>query len=483
MESEFQEAFGGDEIYDGIAFTYKGGYAHSWNYGDYSNYDASTRPWYQQAQQADGQATIVAPYVTYLDPSYLTDDGYILMSIAQKYNDEISFDLDLKIKEISNLLAAREMPYAGEKIFLYDPQGYILTSTAQQDFAHNVYQPDSIVSEELSAALLATQKSPENLLIKKVDGEIKLVYIREDQQGNYICVLVPFIQVFIHEFFNILIITLLLILLEAFLYYWYLRNDREYMWRDMRLCRVADATYMERLYVDLKKMQFSGNDLARKNSKNSSYASLFELLKSRLVHPEDASELEAFLGEDAVREWKEETLTLLSKRFFMRMQDKETGTFKEKTIEISKMKFTCDGTPTMCIAMRDAAESVDLLKKALSDTKRLKEEKEAEYDRFMSYICMAEDGVEELDIQEHTITRYYLQDNRLQKHTVSYPGMPFDLFHEEDREEAYQRYNEDQLRIMCENAQSSYWECRMKWYENPEYRWCNVIVLGIPMSK
>ena len=76
-ESTWSNAIGPD-VYDGFALTYKGGYARSWTYGEYSDYDATTRPWYQQAQAAGGETVVVAPYVTFLDASYLDDDEYIL---------------------------------------------------------------------------------------------------------------------------------------------------------------------------------------------------------------------------------------------------------------------------------------------------------------------------------------------------------------------------------------------------------------------
>lgn len=482
-EVEFKEAFGGDDVYDGIALTYKGGFAHSWNYGDYTDYDPNTRPWYQQAQEADGEVTVVAPYVTYLDPSYLSDDGYILMTIAQKYNDEISFDLDLKIKEIQNLLHEKKMTYEGEQIFLFNQQGYILTSTDEKVFAHNIYQEDDVISADLSTVLADAQNKPEKLVLESIDGKRYFFFIHEDIYQNQICVQIPFREVFVHDFLNIIMITCFMILFEIFMFYKNKRNCKEYMWRDMRLCRVADATYEERLYVDLKKMQFSGNEMASRNSRGNSYQDLFALLKSRLTDENEIPQLEAFLGQKVVENWTEETFTVLSKRFSMRMQEKESGEFKNKTIEVGKMKFQCDGKPMMCISMRDATESVDLLKKALKEAEQLKQEKEEEYNRFMGYICTAQDGVEELNVKEHTITRYTMKDDILQKITIPYPSIPFDLFHEDDRDRARELYSEEKLSVMCENTLVSYAECRMKWNDAANYRWCNVIVLGIPISE
>lgn len=64
-DSQFKSAIG-DDIYDGLALAYKGGYARSWSYGDYSGYDPATRGWYKEAKKANGRIAVVAPYVTYL---------------------------------------------------------------------------------------------------------------------------------------------------------------------------------------------------------------------------------------------------------------------------------------------------------------------------------------------------------------------------------------------------------------------------------
>ena len=59
-EASFRDAVG-EDVYDGFAMTYRGGYAHSWDYGDYTDYDPNTRIWYREAQRAGGEITVVAP--------------------------------------------------------------------------------------------------------------------------------------------------------------------------------------------------------------------------------------------------------------------------------------------------------------------------------------------------------------------------------------------------------------------------------------
>ena len=126
QDSKWAEAMGGTEIYDGISFTYKGDFARSWSYGDYSNYDPSTRRWYQIAEEADGETATVAPYVTFLD-SQTSGDSWLVMSVVKKHNDEIYVDYDIKLIEIEEMLGHFKPHYTNEELVLFDDEGYILS--------------------------------------------------------------------------------------------------------------------------------------------------------------------------------------------------------------------------------------------------------------------------------------------------------------------------------------------------------------------
>lgn len=265
----------GTDIYDGIAMTYKGGYAHSWNYGEYSDYDPNTRPWYQQAQAADGEVTVVAPYVTYLDPSYFADDEYILMTIAQKYNDEISFDYDIKIKGIEKILTGRTLLYDNSSIMLYDPQGYILSSNNDELFAHNIYQVDDVVSDDLSETMMQGESMLDTLLIDSVDGKAEYIYMSKDQDDNIICMMFPFTEVFVQNFLPIVLIACFMIAFEIYLYGKNKRSLIEFHRRDQRLTALTDASYQQRFYVDVDTQQFHGNDTAARWCPSGRYYDLF----------------------------------------------------------------------------------------------------------------------------------------------------------------------------------------------------------------
>lgn len=186
-------------------------------------------------------------------------------------------------------------------------------------------------------------------------------------------------------------IAVMMILFEIFLCVQNIKKAKEFMWRDQRLCIVSDTIYGERVYVDLKTMTFHGNDTAAKLSKDASYDQLYGLLKNRLTDESELPRLEAFLSPETVINWTEDTLSIIPERFMMMMQDKD-GNMVEKTIEVSKMKFICDGRPVMSIAMRDASESVDLLKAALKETESLKEQEQKQRIAVEDAFHMAQQG-------------------------------------------------------------------------------------------
>ena len=218
----FRDAVG-DDVYDGFAYTYKGGYAHSWDYGDYSNYDPNTRPWYQQARDAGGEVVVVAPYVTFLsNTDYIKRYDILRLSIAQRYNDEVSFDFDLDVKEINALLADRQTVYSGTKVFFYNQDGYILSSTDAAYYGHNVNEADEQISDSLSGVLKAREANRYGLMIHYIDGALRQIYRYTDDTGKTICLLVPFSQVFVRNLLFVLLLVISLIIIEVL---FYLRNE------------------------------------------------------------------------------------------------------------------------------------------------------------------------------------------------------------------------------------------------------------------
>lgn len=182
-DEDFRQAVGSD-VYDGFAMSYKGGYAHSWDYGDYSKYDPATRPWYQEAQKAGGEVAVVAPYISYLGSSYLKSDQIVIMTIAQKYSDDISFDLDIKISEMNSLMSRRTTKYSNLTSLLFDRDGYILSTNSSGLYCHNINTPDDAVTGSLSWTLRRAQDNPGSLELAKVNGALSFIYADKDELGN-----------------------------------------------------------------------------------------------------------------------------------------------------------------------------------------------------------------------------------------------------------------------------------------------------------
>lgn len=224
-DKTFQDAIGKD-IYDGFAFTYKGGYARSWNYGDYSEYDPNTRPWYQQAKAANGKVVIAAPYQTYLsNTDYVKKYDNLRMSVVQKYNDEISFDFDLDVTEVNALVEDRSTVYDGTKVFFYDKDGFVLSSTDSSYYGHNINTPDKVISKPLSDNLKVRKNHQTGLKLSKINGRLWQVYRYTNKDGQTICLLVPFSQVFERRILFVLLLALVLIIIEISFY----RRNEEHM--------------------------------------------------------------------------------------------------------------------------------------------------------------------------------------------------------------------------------------------------------------
>ena len=246
-EDVFREAVDKD-VYDGFAMTYKGGYAHSWNYGDYSKYDPNTRPWYQQAAKAGGEPVVVAPYLSFLGASKLKADQVVIMTIAQKYSDTISFDLDLKIKKLDAVLSQRKTEHAGTSMLLFNKAGFILSSTNKAYYAHNVNEPDESLTKNLSAVLLNLQKNTDEIKLVQVDGQPYFAYASRDKEDNIYVALSPFWAIFMRRFLWVIAVFIALAALEIWIYYRQKHALKELSARDMSILQ-AMAFYFEGVYL------------------------------------------------------------------------------------------------------------------------------------------------------------------------------------------------------------------------------------------
>lgn len=358
----------GEDIYDGFALTYKGGYARSWSYGEgeYDDYDPNTRPWYQAAQKGNGQTVVVAPYVTFLDASYFDSDEYIVMTIAKKYNEEISFDYDLKITEIKKLLSDRTYDYHNTRVLLYDKDGYILSSNNPSEFAHNVRTVDDTVSESMSSAVLSCAERPARLALNRVDGAWKIMYAIGDSRNNTFCIMYPVWEVFHHNFLAVILIALLLAWSGFCIYRSNKKGILEFQRRDTQLTAVLNAAFDEHVYVDLEDMTFSGNKRFEKVAGTTDYVAGYYALLYLGIDGETKKRMENFLSPDAINKEHNFDGEMTSEIFVIKkdpLADKQNMT----AVEISKMFFMMGKRRVMTLLFDDVTENAEILKQALKD--------------------------------------------------------------------------------------------------------------------
>lgn len=282
-EELFRDAVG-SKIYDGFAMTYKGGYAHSWNYGDYSHYDPSTRLWYQKAQQAGGEVAVAAPYVTYTGSQNPNSDQYVELSVVQKYSDEVSFDLDLKIYEINTLFSGRSLGYSGSTALLFDKSGYILSTTDRSLYCRNINQTDSVVTSEFSGCMLSLQKAPETFSAVSAGGKFCAAFATSDRNGNTYCVLIPIWSILFRNFFLVAFVTLLLILLEIAISFGNRRTMAEMRARDQMITAISRGAFQRQIYVDIASMTCTPDEQSRNMMPQAmNYREAYERLRKDLA--------------------------------------------------------------------------------------------------------------------------------------------------------------------------------------------------------
>ncbi|MDD4371068.1 MAG: response regulator [Anaerostipes sp.] len=368
----FEEQIGID-AYDGVALTYKGGYAHSWNIEDNDDYEPSTRPWYRQAQRAKGKVTVVAPYTNYLGSLYDNEDEAIVMTIAQKYNKQISIHYDIKITQIGKLVQNRIRRYDNSKIILYDRDGYILSSTDDKEFGHNIYNPDQKISEDLSKKIKKSRSIGKSFILSKVDGELRLLYSSRDKNGNTLCISYSFWTVMVDTFAVVGLIVGVLILLEIFMY---IRNKRyilEFHRRDRRLSHILNASYDKELFVYLDSMEFYGNEEAQQLLGNTKYKELYQYMYDIMEDNDSKYRFAQFLSPEALRNEQNEKEILVSQKFNIKID--LTGKEQKTIYEIYRMITKNDDKMIAAILVNDVTEDATILREALQRAEQASEAK------------------------------------------------------------------------------------------------------------
>lgn len=121
--------------YDGIYMYYQGRYLYSWDtpYSVYeaSGYDATERPWYQDAIAGDGSIVFTPPYMSYAN-------HYILTTISQLQPDrETVLAYDIKMGDIQELVTSL-YHYSGEQVMIFESGGTVIGSTDDRYLGGNL---------------------------------------------------------------------------------------------------------------------------------------------------------------------------------------------------------------------------------------------------------------------------------------------------------------------------------------------------------
>ena len=349
-EQSFREAVG-KKIYDGFAVTYKGGYAHSWNYGNYADYDPNTRVWYQAAQKADGKVAVVPPYVTYVGGQFPNSDQYIELSVVQKLTAEISLELDIKIYDINALFSHRSFVYAGSLGLLFDKNGYILSTTDKTLYCHNIGTPDQAVSESLSKLLLSLRRSG-GFRLAHTDGGFQAVFSICDQNGNTYCTVVPLWSVFAKNVLASALILLLLALLEIGIYTANKRALTEMAARDEMITAITRGAFERQLWVDVDTMECrsDGDGLPQPEA---NYRDFYRQLSACLTDREAQKDLAALLAPENLA--AAENRGFLSGKFSFNFTSQE-GAALNRTLSLSLLVVRLSGKLTASVMSNDVTD-------------------------------------------------------------------------------------------------------------------------------
>jgi signal transduction histidine kinase/CheY-like chemotaxis protein len=351
-DDEFAEAVGKD-IFDGFAMTYKNGYAHSWNYGDYSDYDPNTRVWYQDAARGRGKIVVVAPYVTYLGLASSDKSKYVEMTIAQKYSDTISFDLDLKLTQIDSLIADEKTSYDGAEMLLYNKDGYILGATDRKLYCRNINEPDQVLDKKSAAVLKAAGADAGNMSLRMLKGSLRLVYASRTSDGNTYCVFIPFDEVFYKYFMMPGVIMLLLIMFEITVF---LRNKRSILQmieRDKAITEITRAAFEKQIYVDIDTLQCLPDESSREMVKSRDYNDVYDILYGSIADESQQERFAEIFAPAAIRAAKLGDLATGRFNLVLRRGD---GTKVKRILEMSLFVVTLNGKLTAAMLGNNVTE-------------------------------------------------------------------------------------------------------------------------------
>lgn len=169
------------ETFDGLYMYYKGRYLYSWDtpYSEYeeTGYDATERPWYQNAVEGNGKIVFTPPYKSYTNP-------YMLTTISQLQPDgETVFAYDIKMGDIQRLV--EDFHYYDEgRVIIYGKDKTIIGSTEEEQLGESL----DVYLKEGQADVL--EEHEEQVVSLNLDGREYYGCVCQDEDFWFL-VLVP----------------------------------------------------------------------------------------------------------------------------------------------------------------------------------------------------------------------------------------------------------------------------------------------------
>lgn len=162
VDTELKDIEG--DTFDGLYMYYKGRYLYSWDtpYSEYEStgYDATTRPWYQNAVKEKGKIVFTPPYMSYAN-------HYILSTISQLQPDgETVFAYDIKMGDIQDLVTSLRS-YDKEQMMIFDRNGTVIGSSREEYLGGDLYAD----LKETKASLQEAQDSLKQANKEKLSQE------------------------------------------------------------------------------------------------------------------------------------------------------------------------------------------------------------------------------------------------------------------------------------------------------------------------
>ena len=222
-EQSMYKAYG-DQVFDGFYLTYKGGFARSWTYGDYSKYQPESRPWYQMAQHAGlGKVIVVPPYIGYNDAQQ--SKRSFLMTIAKKYNATITMAMDLRLDTISGILRKRLPLYPETLSLLLNKEGFVMSTNEDKYYGLNI--TEEAMGSELQKIISWGRTHLRELRFATLNGEPKIIYAFAGPYNENIIMIYPFWYIVGQDLAFPFLLALLLILVEGILFLVARREERK----------------------------------------------------------------------------------------------------------------------------------------------------------------------------------------------------------------------------------------------------------------